>query len=289
LHSYLPIRLNRGAVDQTSSRRPAQPSTAIAVLMYHSISSVPDGALHSLAIPPALLREQLTALVDAGYRLVGLTEAIKLRAAGAADPIVALTFDDGYVDFLDEGVGLLAELGATATLYMAVGHTGQPASWLGPRAAQFPPLMSWGQLREVAAAGIEVGSHSLVHHPLDVLAPPELYREVGTAAKRLTQELQRPVQSFCYPHGYHGRRVRAAVRAAGYRNACAIGRRLYMPDDDALAIPRLQPTPEHSGSELLRLVRTGGPQLAPRLKDLAQPSWRVTRRLAGRYLGVRLT
>src|SRR5437764_111179 len=111
--------------------------SATPVLMYHSIAGVAGGPLRSLAVPPALLREQLVALASSGYRLVGLSEAIDLRAAGCAEPLVALTFDDGYTDFLTAGVSVLADVGATATLYMAVGHAGEPATWLGPRAGQF--------------------------------------------------------------------------------------------------------------------------------------------------------
>ena len=45
--------------------------------MYHSVSTVPDGPMRPFAVPPALLREQLSALAGAGYRLVGLTEALE--------------------------------------------------------------------------------------------------------------------------------------------------------------------------------------------------------------------
>jgi peptidoglycan/xylan/chitin deacetylase (PgdA/CDA1 family) len=262
---------------------------ATPVLMYHSVSKVGGGPLRSLAVPPALLREQLVALTSSGYRLVGLTEAIDLRATGTPTHLVALTFDDGYVDFLTEGLSVLADVDASATLYMAVGHAGEPASWLGSRAAAFGPVMTWSQLREVASTGVEIGNHSLIHHPLDVLSPAQLDREIADSRDRLTQEIQRPVRSFAYPHGYHSAEVRIAVARAGHDNACAIGRRLYRRADDPLAVPRLQPTPDQSGADLLNLVRTGGPTLLPRLRELAQPGWRITRRVAQRRFGVRLT
>jgi peptidoglycan/xylan/chitin deacetylase (PgdA/CDA1 family) len=256
--------------------------------MYHSISTVADGPLRSLAVPATLLRAQLTALVEAGYRLVGLSELIDLRRSGVIEPLVGLTFDDGYRDFLERAVPVLTELGASATMYHAVGHTGERASWLGPRAAEFPPVMDWPEVREVAMAGIEVGNHSLIHHPLDVLPPGQLGREVRDSRDLLSQELGGPVRSFCYPHGYHSASVRAAVATSGHENACAIGRRLYRPGDDPLAVPRLQPTPDHQGPDLVRLVRTGGPKLTSTIKAVAQPGWRVTRQAAAR-LGVRLT
>jgi len=257
------------------------------VLMYHGVAAV-AGPLRSLAVPPRRLAEQLTALTEAGYRLVGLTEALHADADGVSEPMVAVTFDDGYADFLTKAMPVLAELGATVTLYAAVSHLGKRADWLGDRAEEFGPLLTWEQLTEVAAAGIEIGNHSLVHHPLDVLPPGQADREIAAGRSRLEQRLQLPVPSFAYPHGYHGRRVRAAVARAGHDNACEIGHRVHRPSDHRLAIPRLQPLPDHTGPDLLKLVRGDGPALLPTVKRLAQPAWRLTRR-AARLAGVRLT
>jgi peptidoglycan/xylan/chitin deacetylase (PgdA/CDA1 family) len=259
------------------------------VLMYHSVSSVDHGPLRDLAVPPQRLREQLQTLSDAGYRLVGQTEALDLLAAGYAEPLVALTFDDGYVDFLTEGVKILADLGATATLYLSVGHVGELADWLGEQAAAFGSLMTWEQVDDVAAAGVEIGSHSLIHHPLDVIPKAQLDREIREARDRLADRYQRPIRSFCYPHGYNGPTVRAVVARYGHDNACEVGRRLHRPGDDPLAVARLQPTPDHTGTDLLDLVRCGGATLLPRIKRVAQPGWRVTRRLALRLFDKKLT
>jgi peptidoglycan/xylan/chitin deacetylase (PgdA/CDA1 family) len=256
-------------------------------LMYHSVSAV-AGPLRDLAVPRKLLAEQLGALTGAGYRLVGLTEALDLLTQGTTERLVAVTFDDGYLDFLTEGVPALAAADAGATLYASVGHLGRPADWLGRWAGDFGRLLRWPELAEVADAGIEIGSHSLVHHPLDVLPTAQLRAEITRSHEELEQRLGRPVRSFAYPHGYHGRRVRDVVAAAGHDNACEVGRRLHRPVERRFAIPRLQPTPEHSGADLVALVADGGPQLVPQLKRLAQPAWRLIRR-AARMAGKDLT
>jgi len=255
--------------------------TTMPALMYHSVSSV-DGPLRDLAVPPARLAEQLAALTAAGYRLVGLSEALDLPDQGSTDKLVAVTFDDGYRDFLTAAVPALAAAGARATLYASVGHLGGQAGWLGPDAGAFGPMLTWDELAEVAAAGVEIGNHSLIHHPLDVLPPAQLREEIVRSHDELEQRLQVEARSFAYPHGYNGHRVRDEVRAAGHDNATEVGRRLHSPQERRFAVPRLQPTPDHTGADLVALAEGGGSPLVPKLKQLAQPGWRVVRKAARR-------
>src|SRR3954464_3912929 len=103
-----------GAVTRTPP-----PAWSLPALMYHSVSAI-AGPLRDLAVPPKRLAEQLAALTAAGYRLVGLSEAGDLLGAGTPDRLIAVTFDDGYRDFLTAGVPALAAVGASATLYASV-------------------------------------------------------------------------------------------------------------------------------------------------------------------------
>ena len=256
-------------------------------LMYHSVSSV-AGPMRSLAVPPSLLTEHLDALTDAGYRLVGLSEALDLLDAGSDEKLLALTFDDGYRDFLTAAVPALAKAGAKATLYASVGHLGGQARWLGRWAPDFGPMLTWGELASVASAGVEIGNHGLLHHPLDVLPTGRLRREVTRSHQELEQRLQLEVRSFAYPHGYNSRRVRGVVASTGHDNATEVGRRLHTPGERRFAIPRLQPTPDLTGLDLVALVSAREPGLLPRVKQVAQPGWRLVRRVA-RGLGWNLT
>lgn len=255
--------------------------------MYHSVSAI-AGPLRDLAVPPRRLAEHLDALTGAGYRLVGLSEALDLLDAGSDAKLVALTFDDGYRDFLTAGVPALTGAGARATLYASVGHLGGSAGWLGRWAPDFGPMLTWAELSEVEDAGIEIGSHGFFHHPLDVLPGRRLRGEIVAARDRLEQHLGHPIRSFAYPHGYHGRRVRGVVAWAGHDNATEVGRRLYTPAEPRFAIPRLQPTPDLTGAGLVAMCARGEGGWAPRLKRVAQPGWRVARRIA-RTAGWNLT
>lgn len=255
------------------------------VLAYHSISKVTGGGPRGMAVPASRLREQLAALHEAGYALVGLSEALTLTRREPGALIVALTFDDGFRDFHREGLAVLAEFGASATLYHAVAHTGRLATWLGPSGVDLPPLMTWGELAEVEAAGMEIGNHGFIHHPLDVLTSGQVTDQVERARDILERHLNRPVRSFAYPHGYSTPRVRRAVAAVGHESACGGGQRLYRLGRDPMAIPRIPVTAEHSGPDLLRLVASGGPRLEPLARSAVGPAWRAARWLALRGFG----
>ena len=287
------------------------------VLMYHSVSTVADGPLRRLAVPPALLTEQLVALREAGFTLLGLTEALQRHDADlvarrvSADPvgkrittdpvgrcinadpvgerIVAVTFDDGYANFLTGGLTALSAAGAKATLYVAVGHLGRgPASWMGQRGEELGPLMDWSGVAEVVAAGVEIGSHNMIHVPMDVLPRPLMARAIDDARRRLQDRTQTPVPSFAYPHGYHDRAVRAAVARAGHESACEVGYRRYRGVGRRYAIPRLLIGPDHRPADVVALVSGAVPWLMPTVKRVAQPAWRLARRAAN-LADVRLT
>ncbi|MBL0275002.1 MAG: polysaccharide deacetylase family protein [Anaeromyxobacter sp.] len=95
-------------------------------------------------------------------------------------------------------------------LEQACGGGARPP-WDGP--------MSWAQLRLLAAAGHEIGSHSLSHPLLPGVDDVQLAREVAGSKARVEAELGAPCLAFCYPNGDQDERVVAAVRRAGYQVA----------------------------------------------------------------------
>ncbi len=256
-------------------------AAALPVLMYHSVPA--SGPGDALSVPRPLLRRQLTALRDNGFELLGLTAA--LAAAGAGRRVVGLTFDDGYADFLAVPE-LLEDLGASATLYVSTAHVGTTGRLI-PTAGR---LLDWAEVSDLAASPtVEVGSHAHVHQPLDVLPPRDLVAQVASSRRLLAERAGVQAVSFCYPNGYHGPRVRRAVAAAGFANACIVGRRVARVGGDRYAVPRVQVTDRHDESGVLRLVEAGETGLTARVKPLVYPAWRLARRTVYRTTGRQLT
>lgn len=250
--------------------------------MYHScpISAGSD----PLAVPRALVDRQWRRLDSDGWVLRGLTDALAIAQADPDARVVGLTFDDAYADFLGV-LDLLAAHEATATVYVS---TGDPDGARGSSRGADRSL-GWDELAALPPSLVEVGSHGHWHRPLDVLPRGEMNHEVRLSRLLLEDRLGVRATSFCYPHGYANRRVRDAVAAAGYANACVVGRRLADPESDPYAVPRVQVTRAHDEAGIADLVARGEPVAVSWFKTLAQPAWRVARRGVYRTTGRILT
>ncbi|HWJ44915.1 MAG TPA: polysaccharide deacetylase family protein, partial [Gaiellaceae bacterium] len=189
------------------------------VLCYHAVSETWN---HRLSMSRGRLVEQV--------RL--------LRRLGA----LHVTFDDAFHNAL-ETVVALCELGVPVTIFVCTGFADRAgAPLLIPELASEAPedveglrTMTWGDLRDVVAAGARIGSHTVSHPHLPSLRDDELAAELGASRSRVEHELGRPCRVLAYPFGEHDARVREAARAAGYQSAYALRARL----GDDFARPRL--------------------------------------------------
>jgi len=220
------------------------------VLMYHSISASTAPDPHRLRVHPDRLDRHLRLLRRLGLRGVGLTELLRAQERGAAGRLVALTFDDGYTDFLERALPVLERHGMTSTLYVVAGRMGGANDWdSGPQL----DVMTADQVRAVAAAGHEVGSHTMTHARLAGADPGTLAEEVDGSRRVLQDALQAPVASFCYPYGAYDTAAADAVQAAGYDNGCVIGD--YDPGD-RFTVPRCYVSPQDTAAHLVaRMTR----------------------------------
>ncbi|BDG04624.1 polysaccharide deacetylase family protein [Anaeromyxobacter oryzae] len=89
----------------------------------------------------------------------------------------------------------------------------------GPARPAWDGMMTWTQVRALAAAGHEIGSHSMSHAILTSCDDRALERETRASRDLLRRRTGCDVESFCYPNGDHDARVLAAVRRAGYARA----------------------------------------------------------------------
>ncbi|WP_101392286.1 polysaccharide deacetylase family protein [Streptomyces sp. TLI_146] len=192
--------------------------------MYHAVGHRPAEAAYGLSVSPGAFAAQMDVLADRGFTpltTAGLAHAWRSAGALPRRPVL-ITFDDGYEGVHRHALPVLARHGFAATLFVSTG-------WLrGAHEEGGAPdtMLDWDQVRELAAAGTEIGGHSHTHPQLDQLGDDRLWFETLRCKEIVAEELgTRPV-SFAYPYGYSSRRVRRTVRAAGFAQALAVGNAL---------------------------------------------------------------
>src|SRR2546425_12197124 len=98
---------------------------------------------------------------------------------------------------------LLATYGMVGTFYVP---------WRG----RARPLMTREQLQTLRHMGMEIGSHTMMHHELTKLAPDKARLELMQSKDCLEHLLGEPVTSLCYPKGKFNQQVRSLTAEAGY-------------------------------------------------------------------------
>lgn len=246
--------------------------------MYHEIACRKDSSSR-LAVHPASFAMQLKYLHEVGFTALTVSEVVSALAGDIAllpERPVAITFDDGFADFHRDALPLLHQYGFTATVFITTG-------WIdgaGPTAVGRRPgrMLCWNQIREAAASGIEIGSHSHSHPQLDQTTLRNLREELRKSKALLEDELGSEVHGLAYPFGYSNARVRRVARETSYAHACAVANVIATSEKDLFAIPRLTIRRSTRPATFEILVQ-GQRQAATLLKDRSlTKGWAVVRR-----------
>jgi peptidoglycan/xylan/chitin deacetylase (PgdA/CDA1 family) len=197
-----------------------------------------------------------------------MRELDRARDMGNDKGLVGLTFDDGYTDFLQKAVPVLEDLGFSATVFVVAGMLGAENDWEfrgDPRPRL--PLLGAEAVREVAARGMEVGSHGMTHACLLGLEQERLEEEVSGSRQVLSEVLGEAVDGFCYPYGFIDKASVQAVRRAHYAYACAVVVRV---EGSVYDLPRVT------------VAEDGLPKFVAKLK--IYPQYAAAKRLYSRYI-----
>lgn len=214
--------------------------TDVLVLCYHAVSPTWPAAL---SVTPEALRAQVRGLLESGYVPATFSAAVP---SGRGARTLAVTFDDAYRSTIELGLPVLAELGVPATVFVPSGFVDSPEPmawagidrWLeGPHRSELR-CMSAAQLKELSAAGWEIGSHTRSHPRLTGLGDGELAEQLGSSRERLEDLLGTECRSIAYPYGDADRRVAEAAQAQGYDSGAGL-------------------SPYHSGSDPMLWPRVG--------------------------------
>jgi peptidoglycan/xylan/chitin deacetylase (PgdA/CDA1 family) len=207
------------------------------IVTYHGVEARPG----PLWIDPGRFAAQLDELVGTGAHLTTMTELLEGLRSGELPPrSVAITFDDGLRSVVEFATPLLIERNLPATVFCVAGRLGGDNGWpTQPAGTERRPLASAAELRHLAAAGFEIGSHGMHHLPLHDLPVQQLVREVVDSKHLLEQSIGSAVSAFAYPYGVIPGPAARSLIGSTYAWACTTRAGLALAGDDPTAVPRV--------------------------------------------------
>jgi peptidoglycan/xylan/chitin deacetylase (PgdA/CDA1 family) len=111
-------------------------------------------------------------------------------------------------------------------------------------------------VRKLVSSGMEIGFHTLRHHPLPSLDHAALARALSDGRDTLEAAAGMGLRTVAYPHGRADQRVANAARAAGFEIGFAGQRSAVGPESDPLLLGRLGPSYRSVGQFAIEVVWT---------------------------------
>lgn len=120
-------------------------------------------------------------------------------------------------------------------------------------------MMETAQLRELRAAGMEIGGHTASHPILNSLTPEQAREDIAEGKAVLEELLGEPISLFAYPNGRRGQDYddchAAMVRDLGFTAAVSTNPGVMTRDSDRWQLPRFTPWDRTRDAFVLRLLR----------------------------------
>lgn len=191
------------------------PIVKVPIFIYHSVRPyIPGESVMQdrFDITPELFEQQLSYLQSHGYTTITPNQLARDIKIGTTTPElkpVLLTFDDGWENQYKYAFPLLKKYHMVATFYV----------YTKPIDNGKLSYLSWDQLREMQAAGMTIGSHTLTHPLLGHLTPTDAEKQIVESKKVLEGELHRSTLHFAPPYGFTNSQIEALIKKAGYTTA----------------------------------------------------------------------
>ncbi len=219
-----------------------------AILTYHSLDET--GSVISTA--PETFRRQIETLVARKIPVVPLSRVASTPGA------VAITFDDGFRNFLEHAAPVLTQYRLPATVFVVSAYCGRQNSW--PQFVTGIPrldLMTWNELNQLPPDLIALGAHTVNHADLSKLPEAQIREELRPCRLELEERTGRTVETFAYPYGSSTPRIRELV-AGQFKLCCGTTLRFLTPAADLRDMPRIDTYYLRTGPWFDNLMTAGG-------------------------------
>jgi peptidoglycan/xylan/chitin deacetylase (PgdA/CDA1 family) len=170
---------------------------------------------------------------------------IKTARPNGADVIVAVTFDDAFISFVENAVPVLRKHGLPAGVFVPTGCLERKPSWEMPDNCpdKDETIMDAEQIIELDKKGYEIFSHTISHSMLTREDDKKLEEELVESKKHLQKITGHEISIISYPYGAHNAKVREAAKRAGYKFGFSIEPQIVNHSSDDMSIGRFKVLP----------------------------------------------
>lgn len=189
------------------------------VLAYHAIGECPHSERphNCVCISTETFAKQMEFLANS-RQVVSLEDLIEGRFSGRR-PAVAITFDDGYRNIIDNAVPILSRHGFAATIFVPTKWIGQKNFW-DVDTDCFPlEIADENELQKAEQRGITIESHGHAHIDLERADPMIVAEDLRMSVTRLREILGRQSRYLAYPYGRQSPATWASAAEAGFSHA----------------------------------------------------------------------
>ncbi len=175
--------------------------------MYHEVNDLLDNSLY-LSVEDFI--SHLDYFEEAGITPISMQQLYDhwVNEAPIPEKPIVLTFDDGYRSMYTTVYPLLKERGWSGTFFCITA-----TRWSDN-------FLTSEMIFEMAANGMEIGSHTKSHLELNTLTGDELWHELADSKDALATLTEKDINILCYPAGRYNAETRAKAEEAGY--ICAV-------------------------------------------------------------------
>ena len=191
----------------------ALPAKAAVMLIYHHVA---DDTPRVSSVTAKELRQHLQYFKDNDFQVIALDVLInQLRNnLPIADNAVVITFDDSFENNYTTAHPILMEFGFPYTIFISPGSIDNRVG----------PVLSWDQVRKMAADGVLVANHAMNHEHMTQLEPGEskadwhsrIKQNILEAEHRILTETGQSHKWLAYPYGEFNNELETLVEALGF-------------------------------------------------------------------------
>ncbi|WP_404319267.1 polysaccharide deacetylase family protein [Malaciobacter canalis] len=149
------------------------------------------------------LEKEFTYFKDNGYEVVKLSQIIEKVKNKEEVPSnwIALTIDDSYKSFYENGLPIFKKYNYPFSLYVYVEATKKG----------YGDFMTWSELKDASKYG-EIGLHSYSHPHLTKISKQEVYNDTKKSFEVFEKKLGFKPKSYAYPYGEYNDQIKNILK-----------------------------------------------------------------------------